>query len=146
MRTEDSMKPMYYDHEPGQYCMDKALSTTEKKQQVQYAMVCTPEKVIRWTDTDFLIRKIINPLFHGIAMIILLTIAIIYFVLPTLRQADLLKLSANNKIIIIIFHCRDLVGNIVTTITVCLIVGQAADLVRIFTEFSSHVSFLIAGE
>lgn len=56
-------------------------------------------------------------------MIILLIIAIIYFVLPTLR---------------------DLVGNIVTTITICLIVSQAADLVRIFTEFSSHVSFLVA--
>jgi G protein-coupled receptor Mth (Methuselah protein) len=58
-------------------------------------------------------------------MIILLVIAIIYFVMPTLR---------------------DLVGNIVTTITVCLIVSQAADLVRIFTEFSSHVSFMIAGK
>lgn len=35
-------------------------------------------------------------------------------------------------------------GNIVTTITVCLIVSQAADIVRIYTEFSSHVSFLVA--
>lgn len=35
-------------------------------------------------------------------------------------------------------------GNIVTTITMCLVVSQAADLVRIFTEFSSHVSFLVA--
>lgn len=39
---------------------------------------------------------------------------------------------------------RDLVGNIITTITVCLIVSQAANLVRIFTEFSSHVSFMMA--
>jgi G protein-coupled receptor Mth (Methuselah protein) len=56
-------------------------------------------------------------------MVIFLIIAIIYFVLPTLR---------------------DLVGNIITTILICLIICQAADLVRIFTEFSSHVSFLIA--
>lgn len=35
-------------------------------------------------------------------------------------------------------------GNIITSITLCLIVTQAADLVRIFTELSSHVSFLIA--
>lgn len=41
-------------------------------------------------------------------------------------------------------HYRDLVGNIITTITICLIVSQAANLVRIFTEFSSHVSFMVA--
>ena len=35
-------------------------------------------------------------------------------------------------------------GNIVTTITMCLIISQAADLVRIFTEFGSHVSFFVA--
>lgn len=35
-------------------------------------------------------------------------------------------------------------GNIITTITICLIVGQAANLVKIFTEFSSHVNFMAA--
>lgn len=35
-------------------------------------------------------------------------------------------------------------GNIVTSITVCLIISQAADLVRIFTDFSNHVSFVVA--
>jgi len=39
---------------------------------------------------------------------------------------------------------RDLVGNIVTTIAMCLMVSQAADLVRIFTELTSHVSFIVA--
>ncbi|XP_055712642.1 probable G-protein coupled receptor Mth-like 5 [Phlebotomus papatasi] len=122
--AETDDKPMFYDYEPGQYCMDKAVLTKgAKTKQAQFAIVCSPEKVTHWTDTDFLLRKIINPIFHGISMIILLIIAIIYFVLPSLR---------------------DLVGNIVTTITVCLIVNQAADLVRIFTEFSSHVSFLVA--
>ncbi|KAI8425076.1 hypothetical protein MSG28_006940 [Choristoneura fumiferana] len=67
-------------------------------------------------------KKIVNPLFHAISMILYLVVAIIYFVLPTLR---------------------DLAGNIITTINVCLIVSQAAGLVRIFTELSNHVSFMI---
>jgi G protein-coupled receptor Mth (Methuselah protein) len=79
-----SNQPMFYDHENGKYCMDKAITPTEK-QTVQYAMVCSLEKVIHWTDPDFLLKKIINPIFHGIAIIILLIVAIIYFVLPTLR-------------------------------------------------------------
>lgn len=69
-------------------------------------------------------KKILNPLFHAIAMILYLLVAVIYFVLPTLR---------------------DLAGNIITTINMCLIVSQAADLVRIFTEFSNHVSFMVTG-
>lgn len=115
--------PFQYDYEQGQYCLDKALSSNEKQPEGIFATVCSPEKAIRWTDTDFLLRKIINPICHGMAIAILLVVAIIYFVLPTLR---------------------DLVGNIVTSITVCLIISQAADLVRIFTEFSSHVSFVVA--
>lgn len=87
-------------------------------------MVCSPERIVHWTDTDFLFRKIINPICHGLSITTLLIIAIIYFVLPTLR---------------------DLIGNIITTITICLIVSQAANLVRIFTEFSNHVSFMVAG-
>ncbi|KAJ6639547.1 putative G-protein coupled receptor Mth-like 5 [Pseudolycoriella hygida] len=120
---EKDATPLYYDYEQGQYCMDKAVSTTEIQSVAQFAMVCSPEKAIHWTDTDFLLRKIINSVCHGLSICILLIVAIIYFILPTLR---------------------DLVGNIITTITVCLIVSQAANLVRIFTEFSSHVSFMIA--
>lgn len=78
-----------------------------------------------WTDTDFLLRKILNPTFHGISLIILLVIAIVYFILPTLR---------------------DLVGNIVTTITVCLMISQAANIAKIFTEFSNHISFFLVGK
>lgn len=91
----------------------------------EYAVVCVPEVKINWTDTDFLLKKVLNPLFHAIAMVLFLLVAIIYFVLPTLR---------------------DLAGNIITTINVCLIVSQAADLVRVFTEYSNHVSFMITGE
>lgn len=111
---------LYHDFEQGHYCIDKALIGNKTS---EFAFVCSPGKVFNWTDTDFLLRKILNPLFHGISMIILLIIAIIYFVLPTLR---------------------DLIGNIITTITICLIISQAADLVRIFTEFSNHFSFMVA--
>lgn len=69
-------------------------------------------------------RKLVNPLLHIVGIICFLVTAIIYFILPTLR---------------------DLTGNIVTTINVCLILSQVSDLVRIFTEFSSHVSFIVAG-
>lgn len=83
---EKDDSPMYYDYDQGQYCMDKALSTTHEDQSIaQFAMVCSPEKVIHWTDSDFLLRKIINPICHGMSIIILLVVAIIYFVLPTLR-------------------------------------------------------------
>lgn len=119
-------KPLYYDYDPGHYCMEKSIRTTGiENTHAEFAMVCSPEKILHWTDTEILLRKIINPVCHGISMIVFMAIAIIYFVLPTLR---------------------DLVGNIITTITLCLIVSQAANLVRIFTEFSSHVSFFVAGK
>lgn len=80
-----SEAPFQYDYEQGQYCMDKVVASNEQQSDGLYATVCSPEKAIRWTDSDFLLRKIINPICHGIAMIILLLVAIVYFVLPTLR-------------------------------------------------------------
>lgn len=121
--TKNDEKPLNYLFNQGKYCMEKAITKQSPNGLAEFAMVCLPEKVIHWTDSDFLLRKIINPIFHGISMIILMTVAIIYFILPSLR---------------------DLVGNIVTTITLCLVISQAADLVRIFTQFSNHVSFLVA--
>ncbi|XP_039491440.1 probable G-protein coupled receptor Mth-like 5 isoform X2 [Drosophila santomea] len=117
-----SLEPLYHDYEKNMYCIDKATSSTGEEN-VLFAKICLARKEIKWSDSNFLLRKILNPIFHGISLIILLVIAIIYFILPTLR---------------------DLVGNIVTTIAVCLMVSQAADLVRIFTEFTSHVSFIVA--
>lgn len=111
-----------YDYNPGQYCLDKGFNS-ENKLVSQYALVCTPDSLRDWTETDIVMKKIIDPIFHGIAIICYLTVAIIYFVMPTLR---------------------DLTGNIISTISICLIISQAADMVRIFTEFSSHVSFMIA--
>lgn len=82
---EKEESPIYYDYVQDHYCMDYAISSLEPEAPAQFAMVCSPEKVIHWTDADFLLRKIINPICHGLSMIILLIIAIVYFVLPTLR-------------------------------------------------------------
>lgn len=107
---EQDESPVFYDYKKGQYCMDKvniralgskiwylpsnnilnaisaqSISTTGEMMPAQFAMICTPEKVVHWTDTDFMLRKIVNPILHVISMIVLLVIAIIYFVLPTLR-------------------------------------------------------------
>lgn len=90
-----------------------------------FAQVCTPKAMADWSNTDFLIARIVDPICHVVCIIIYLSIAIVYFILPQLR---------------------DLVGNIITTISICFIVVQTADLVRTFTELSSHVSFLVAGE
>lgn len=88
-------------------------------------MVCSPDQDSHWTDTDFLLRKVVNPVCHGISITILLVVAITYFVVPSLR---------------------DLVGNVITTITCLLIVGQVANLMRIFSEFRNHFNFLILGK
>lgn len=91
----------------------------------EYALVCAPKHNTEWTSTEFLMKNIINPLSHGISMICFLIIAIIYFIMPTLK---------------------DLVGNIITTISISLIVSQAADMTRLLTVFTSHVSIIIAGK
>ncbi|XP_075982911.1 G-protein coupled receptor Mth-like 5 [Anticarsia gemmatalis] len=117
----EEKEPSSYIHNQNKYCMDKILITNANITG-SYALVCIPEVKINWKDMSFLMRKVLNPIFHAISMILFLLVAVIYFVLPTLR---------------------DLAGNIITTINMCLIVSQAADLVRIFTEFSNHVSFMI---
>ncbi|XP_047994346.1 probable G-protein coupled receptor Mth-like 5 [Leguminivora glycinivorella] len=109
-----------YTYVQNKYCMDKILMANSTNTG-EYALICIPD-VKNWTDVDFIIKKIVNPLFHAVSMTLYLIVAIIYFVLPTLR---------------------DLAGNIITTINMCLIVSQAADMVRIFTEFSNHISFMV---
>lgn len=89
----------------------------------EFAWVCAPDHNQEWQTNEFLMHNIVNPITHGVTIVCLLTIAIIYFVMPTLR---------------------DLAGNIITTICMCLIVSQTADLVRLLTVFKSHISLLIA--
>lgn len=40
---------------------------------------------------------------------------------------------------------RDLVGNMVTSLTGCMIVARVANVVHVFVEYNSPVSNLIAG-
>lgn len=89
----------------------------------EYAVVCI-DHMPNWTNPEFLMRNIVNPITHGISITCLLFIAIVYFIMPTLR---------------------DLVGNIVTTISLCLVVSQAVDMVRLLTVFTSHISLIITG-
>lgn len=76
---------LYHEFVQGRYCLDKAVFTNSTKEDFLFARVCYPKNTARWTDVEFMLRKIINPVFHGLSMIILLVIAVIYFVMPTLR-------------------------------------------------------------
>lgn len=113
---------IHYDYPFGHYCTDKAILSRDKLI-ATYAMVCVPDIVVRWTDTNYLMRHAIDPTFHAISIASYMVVAVVYFVLPQLR---------------------DLVGNMITSMTLCLIASQCASTVRIFTEFGNHISFLIA--
>lgn len=91
----------------------------------QFAIVCNPHVPTAWHDTDFLLRRIVDPLCHAVALSCYVAVAVIHFVLPQLR---------------------DLVGNMVTSLCVCMAVGQVADTIRIFTEFTSPRVYLTAGK
>jgi len=90
----------------------------------QVAVICTPQIPSPWTDADFVMRRIVNPACHAIAMACLLLVAVVQFVLPQLR---------------------DLIGNMVTTLAGCMIVARIANIVRIFVEYNGPVSYLTAG-
>ncbi|XP_014212492.1 probable G-protein coupled receptor Mth-like 5 [Copidosoma floridanum] len=112
-------KAIHYDYPFGHYCADKAILTKDNLSAI-YAKICVP-RAVKWASTDNLIRKAVDPALHAIAVVCYLVVAIVYFVLPQLR---------------------DLVGNIVTSLMVCLIVNQCASFITIFTEFGNHINFL----
>lgn len=91
----------------------------------QFAIVCNPHVPSAWHETDVLLRRVIDPLCHALALCCYVAVAVIHFVLPQLR---------------------DLVGNMIMTMCICLAVGQVADTVRIFTEFTSPTAYLVAGQ
>ncbi|KAJ8670442.1 hypothetical protein QAD02_001701 [Eretmocerus hayati] len=113
-------KAIHFDYPYGHYCADKAVLTKNPLVAV-YAKICVP-RPMKWANTDSLIKKALDPAFHAIAMVSYLIVAIIYFVLPQLR---------------------DLVGNIITSTMICLIVSQCASFINIFTEFGNHINFFI---
>ncbi len=90
----------------------------------EVAMLCIP-KGLPWHDTKFLMQKIVNPAFHIVAIVCFLIVAVIYVILPQL--------------------C-DLVGNMVATLAVCLIFVQVSDIIKIFEDYHSGMSYLISGK
>lgn len=114
---------IHYDYPFGHYCADKAVLSGDQLV-ATYAMLCVPDVTARWTDTNYLMRHAIDPAFHAVSMACYLIVAVVYFVLPQLR---------------------DLVGNIISSMTLCLVANQCASTVRIFTEFGNHISFMVAG-
>lgn len=114
---------IHHDYEFGHYCADKAVLSGDHLV-ATYAMLCVPTVAVRWSDINYLLRHAVDPAFHAISMVCYLVVAVVYFVLPQLR---------------------DLVGNIITSMMLCLVANQCASTVRIFTEFGNHVSFMIAG-
>ncbi|KAF4519033.1 hypothetical protein B566_EDAN001618 [Ephemera danica] len=111
----------HYDYEPHLFCMDHVKLVSESS--AQFAIVCHPETIDEQTELKFIIFFILHPVLHALSMTLLLATAIVYFIIPQLR---------------------DLLGNMVTTLCLCLVVVYSADLVRLFRGFSEHVSFLAA--
>ncbi|XP_071447322.1 probable G-protein coupled receptor Mth-like 5 [Hetaerina americana] len=126
---EDKPPKRFYDFEPGTYCMDKVRQTTGNE--VLFAALCAPDgdqeggwgAVGRWGSADFVLRMVVDPMLHALAIACLLVVAVAHFVMPQLR---------------------DLAGNIISSISVSLIVAYAANCVKIFQGFAQHVSFLAA--
>lgn len=120
---EEDATDVFYDYPFGRYCVDKAVLTRDKLV-ATYANICVPKMVMRWSDTGYLIKRALDPTFRAISIVCYVVIAVVYFVLPQLR---------------------DLVGNMITSIALCMICYQAASIVNIFIHFGNHVSFFIAG-
>ncbi|CAH1186213.1 unnamed protein product [Phyllotreta striolata] len=116
--NENSKAP-FHDYELGKYCLDRKIDGFKS----DFAWVCAPDVQKDWlTSTEFLMHNVVNPITHALSIICLLLVAVIYFIMPTLR---------------------DLTGNIITTICMCLIVSQTADMIRLLTVFKNHISLLI---
>ncbi|XP_012272007.1 probable G-protein coupled receptor Mth-like 5 [Orussus abietinus] len=113
---------VHCDYEFGDYCVDKVVLSRDRLV-ATYAMVCVPEVAVRWTDTVYFVTHVVDPTFRAIAMASYVAVAVVYFVLPQLR---------------------DLVGNIITSMSLCLVASQGAATVRIFTEYGNHISFVVA--
>lgn len=120
---EVQAKAIHFDYPYGTYCADKVILTKDNVV-ATYAKICVPNPD-KWRSTDNLIKKGIDPAFHALAVLSYLVVAIVYFVLPQLR---------------------DLTGNMVTSMMLCLIVNQCASFVKIFTDFGNHINFLLTGK
>ncbi|XP_055384836.1 probable G-protein coupled receptor Mth-like 5 [Condylostylus longicornis] len=118
---ENESTSRYYDYVQGQYCIDKGILSNGTTKEYIFAKICSPRSSPKWADYDFILRSILKPIFDIISIFIFLIVAIVYFVLPTLR---------------------DLIGNIITTISMCLLCNQAANLIKDL-QLANLISFMI---
>lgn len=121
---EDNIEIIHYDYAFGSYCADRAILSRDNIV-ATYAMICVPEIRARWRDADYLMKHGIDPVFRAIAIACYLVVAIVYFVLPQLR---------------------DLVGNSITSMCMCMVTYEIASGIRTFTDFGNHINFMIIGE
>lgn len=113
----------FFDYNVGSYCVEKKLDGPRGNSSL-FALVCVPD-VGRapWYESEYIIWQIFDCVLHIVSIFCYLTVAIVHFVLPQLR---------------------DLSGNIITSIAVCRVIGQSSDLARIFADYNDHVDLLIA--
>lgn len=121
---EDNIEIIHYDYPFGSYCADKAILSRDNIV-ATYALICVPEITARWRDADYLLKHAVDPVFRAIAIACYLVVAIVYFVLPQLR---------------------DLVGNSITSMCMCMVTYQVATGIRTFTDFGNHINFMIIGK
>ncbi|XP_015110761.1 probable G-protein coupled receptor Mth-like 5 [Diachasma alloeum] len=119
---ESTGEPLHQDYAFGHYCAEKAVLTGDRKV-TTYAIICVPNVKFPWRETSYLVRNMIDPITRASAIASYLVVAVVYFVLPQLR---------------------DLVGNMISSMSLCLVVNQIAATVGIFTQHASHISFLVA--
>lgn len=116
-------------HESYGFMLSVLLQTTYEHNgrlvMTEKAMLCVPENGVPWHDTNFVMSRVVNPVFRVIAIACFLIVGVVYFVLPQL--------------------C-DLTGNIITTLVVCLICEQVSDIIRIYDEYHSAMSYLLSGK
>ncbi|KAK9497818.1 hypothetical protein O3M35_003737 [Rhynocoris fuscipes] len=113
---------LFYEYKQGFYCMDKKVDS-KTGVVLKLAIVCVPKVNGGWNDLEWRMRNIVDPALHCISIAAFISVSIVHFVLPQLR---------------------DMVGNIMTTVCICLTVSQAADIVTIFTELNSPLSYITA--
>nr|AEM43037.1 methuselah-like protein 5 [Apis mellifera] len=84
---------IHYDYPFGHYCADKAILSRDRLV-AMYAMICVPDVIVTWSDTNYLMKHAIDPTFHAISIISYLIVAVIYFVFPQLHTVMYVSLLA----------------------------------------------------
>uniref|UniRef100_A0A8D8R3J5 Probable G-protein coupled receptor Mth-like 5 n=1 Tax=Cacopsylla melanoneura TaxID=428564 RepID=A0A8D8R3J5_9HEMI len=114
----------FHDFPQGHYCMDKVIAQGGDLD-AQFAMVCLPKVTSLWKDTDALLKRMVDPALRLLSILLLLIIVVTYLVISQLR---------------------DVVGNMVATLCMCLICAYASDIARIYTEEMTDSDFYLLAD